>query len=345
MPSASPLIALLLGSLLAVLVPATWVPQARASTAPAPLLRLQDPALLESSGLAVSARRNTILWTHADGGSVAQVRAVNRRGRTVAVVTLDGIDPFDPEALAPSLRADGTPLLWLGDIGDNREARPDVSVFRFVEPRKLTDRTVTATWFRFTYPDGSHDAEALLVAPGTGRVFIATKGFGGAGLYRAPRRLVTRDLGTNRLTRVADVPVLVTDGAFLPDGRFVLRTYTSVFLYGRLGNKPGALDELDSDPLPAQPQGESIAVDGARLLVGSEGRRSAVYAVPVPGPVSSAADDLSTGPTARAAPGGDPVGGGNSGLPAAVPAWALGAGGVALLLAAAALIARRRRRW
>lgn len=344
MPSVSPLVALLFGTLLFSAAPAASVTPAQASTAPTPLLRLQDPALLESSGLAVSARRKKILWTHADGGSVAQVRAVDRRGQTVAIVTLRGIDPYDPEALAPSLRADGTPLLWLGDIGDNREERPDVSVFRFVEPRKLTDRTVRATWFGFTYPDGPHDAEALLVQPGTGRVFIATKGFGGAGLYRAPRRLVPREVGTNRLTRVGDVPVLVTDGAFLPDGRFVLRTYTSVVLYGRPGEAPDGLDELASAPLPAQPQGESIAVDGDRLLVGSEGRRSAVYAVPLPGRETSPPDDPSPVSTAGAAPGGRTVGGGGTGFPAAVPAWAFGAGGVALLIAAA-LVAARRRRW
>jgi hypothetical protein len=34
--------------------------------------------------------------------------------------------------------------------------------------------------------------------------------------------------------------------------------------------------------LPPQPQGEGIAVDGSRLLVDSEGRGSALYAVPLP---------------------------------------------------------------
>ena len=67
--------------------------------------------------------------------------AVDRRGDTVATVTLDGIDPYDPEALAP-----GTDrrTLWLGDIGDNSVQRPDVSVFLVTEPRRLADRTVPA---------------------------------------------------------------------------------------------------------------------------------------------------------------------------------------------------------
>ena len=38
-----------------------------------PFLQLQDPALVASSGLAVSQVHDDVLWTHADGGSVAEV--------------------------------------------------------------------------------------------------------------------------------------------------------------------------------------------------------------------------------------------------------------------------------
>jgi len=264
MPAASSLAIVLLGATLA-------------ATSPEPLLRIQDPALVESSGLAASVWHEGILWTHADGGSVAEVRALDSGGETVATVTLEGIDPYDPEALAPGDRQ-GLPTLFLGDIGDNLEKRPDVSVFRFAEPLEVRDQTVEATWYRFTYPDGPHDAEALLVHPGTGRLLIATKSAGGGGLYEAPSNLLTADEGSNRLVRVADVPPLVTDGAYLPDGRLALRTYASVFVYDRPGH------QVATATLPLQPQGESLAVDGDRgiLLVGSEGPRSTVYAVPIP---------------------------------------------------------------
>jgi hypothetical protein len=260
------------------------------------VLRLHDPALVESSGLAVAARHDGVLWTHPDGGEVARVMAVGESGETVATVTLDGIDPYDPEALAPGPRR----TLWLGDLGDNLEQRPDVSVFRFREPRSLADRTVPATWYRFRYPDGPHDAEALLVDPSTGRLLVATKAVGGAGLYRAPARLVAEQVGTNRLERVADVPSLVTDGAFLPDGRFVLRSYTMAYVYDRPGH------QVASAPLPPQPQGESVAADGESLLVGSEGQDSAVYRVPVPG--GTAGTSETAGPTRSDQPGPDEAG-------------------------------------
>jgi hypothetical protein len=122
-------------------------------------------------------------------------------------------------------------------------------------------------------------------------MFIATKDLSGAGLYRAPRRLVPEGEGVNRLRRVGGVPSFVTDGAFLGSGRYVLRTYGSVYLYS------GRHEQLVREPLPPQPQGESIAAGEGRLLVGSEGERSAVYAVPIPrvegeasGPVSGESD-------------------------------------------------------
>jgi hypothetical protein len=300
------------------------------ASTPAPdvVLTLQDPALVESSGLAVSAGHPGVLWTHNDGGSVAQVVAVDRHGATVATVTLAGTDPYDPEALAPGTDDDGRPALYLGDLGDNRRERPDVSVFRVTEPDRLGAVTVPAQWYRFSYPDGPHDAEALLV-DGTGRIMVATKEVSGAALYRAPADLVTTDRGTNALTRLAGVPALVTDGAYLPDGRFVLRTYTSVYLYDR----PGHL--VARAALPLQPQGESVAADGDRLLVGSEGAHSQVLAVPVPAPPGrpSAA---ATAPAARDSDAREGDG-------ALVTTWVFRLVGVVVLLGGLIVVLRRRR--
>jgi hypothetical protein len=305
------------------------------ASGPVVVLTLQDPAIDESSGLAVSAAHRGLVWTHNDGGSVAQVFGLDPDGTTAATVTLAGVDPYDPEALAPGRGPDGEPALFLGDTGDNLGERPDISVFRFDEPASLGSSTVEATWYRFTYPDGPHDAEALLVAP-DGRLMIATKGLSGQALYRAPRELVTQDQGTNRLHRIASVPSLVTDGAYLPDGRFVLRTYSAVFVYDRPGH------EVARAELPGQQQGESIAADGDRLLVGSEGVHSQVLAVPVPGgagtPRPAPSSPSATTPTSHPAPRAD-----DSVAPARAVTYAA-AGGLALLGVLAALAVGRRRR-
>jgi hypothetical protein len=314
------------------------------AAAPAPhvVLTLQDPSLNESSGLTVSKLHPHLLWTHNDGGTVAQVVGVDARGDSVAHVTLAGIDPYDPEALAPGVDADGRPALFLGDIGDNDGERPDVSVFEFAEPATLGNSSVVPRWYRFTYPDGPHDAEALLVDP-HGRIMIASKEIFGAVLYRAPAHLVTKDEGTNRLTRVATVPGLVTDGAYLPDGRFVLRTYSSVFVYDRPGHEVAQAD------LPPQPQGESVAADGNQLLIGSEGVHTRVIAVPVPvaaGPAASGSPSgsLSASPSPSASTSGSTEGAvTRSGV--GPSSWVLPvAGGAALFAVLAAVTAARRRR-
>ena len=240
------------------------------------VLTIHDPRITESSGLVRSVRHPTLLWTHNDGGSTAEIYGINPKGRTVARITLRGINPYDPEAISRGKDSKGRPALFLGDIGDNGERRKNVSVFRVTEPKSLGNQTIKPTWYRFKYTDGPHDAEALLVDPRDGRIWVATKSFGTGGLYRAPVKLVDEAHGVNVLRRVADVPALTTDGTFLPDGRFVLRTYTSAFLY----DAPGTLREQLT--MPAQDQAESLAVDGKRLLVGSEGLHSKILAVPLP---------------------------------------------------------------
>jgi hypothetical protein len=240
------------------------------------LLTIHDPHIRQQSGLVRSVRHPDLLWTHNDGGSTAEIYGIDPKGRTVALITLRGIDPYDPEALARGVDGKGQAALFLGDIGDNAGRRKNISVFRVPEPKSLGHSTIQPTWYRFKYSDGPHDAEALLIAPRTGQIFIATKSIGEGGLYRAPVKLVTKSHGINVLRRVADVPALTTDGTFLPNGKFVLRTYTSAFLY----DAPGKL--IDQFDLPIQPQGESLAYDGKRVLVGSEGVHSKIFAVPLP---------------------------------------------------------------
>jgi hypothetical protein len=240
------------------------------------VLTIHDPHIAESSGLVRSVRHPTLLWTHNDGGSTAEIYGINAKGRTVARITLRGIDPYDPEALSRGVDDHGRPALFLGDIGDNGARRRNVSVFRVTEPKSLGRQTIRPTWFRFKYDDGPHDAEAMLIDPRDGRLYIATKSLSTGGLYVAPRKLATESHGINKLHRVAAVPALTTDATFLPNGKFVLRTYTSGFLYDAPGN---LREELT---LPAQPQAESVAYDGKRLLLGSEGAQSKVLAVPLP---------------------------------------------------------------
>jgi hypothetical protein len=243
-----------------------------ASNDPVPshtLFRFDDEAVFESSGLVDI---GPVVYTTNDSGDDAVVYGFDTGTGRLVSRTRYADRAEDVEALAPG--RDG--IVWAGDIGDNRERRDSITVYA-VSPRPgVEDRPARA--HELTYPDGPHNAEALLVDPRGGRVFVVTKSPFGGTVYAAPRKL-SGDGRPQRLTEYARVRGLVTDGAFFPDGRRVLlRTYGTATAYTFPGFAP-----LGTVTLPAQPQGEGISVaqDG-RVLVSTEGVRSPVLQVRLP---------------------------------------------------------------
>jgi hypothetical protein len=295
-------------------------------------VRLEDPRIVESSGLALSPRHPAVLWTHNDSGGDPELYAVGSDGRTLATLTLAGVEARDWEAMAAGRDDRGRPALFVGDIGDNNGVWPEVAVYRVAEPAELRDATVEAVRYRLRYPDGPRDAEALLLDPRRNRLYVATKDVAGGGLYRAPAPLRTDRV--NLLRRVAGVPPVITDGAFAPNGRsFVLRDYQGAYLYAAPGRRVGAFE------LPLQYQGESVTVsaDGRSVLAGSEGPASEVWRVPLPASALARVTPTTRAPP-EAAPGPQPAATDQRRW-GTVPLLAAAA---ALLLVAAAVVRRRR---
>jgi len=265
------------------------------------LFTFDDPRISESSGLASSSAPG-ILFTHNDSGDAARFFAVDGEGRTRTVYTLPDTQARDWEDMARGPDEAGISSLWLGDIGDNN-ARRDLGllVHRVREPAP-TDRdqvtTEPPTSFRLRYPDGPGDAEALLVHPRTGRLYVITKPLAGpAKVYAAPGALDAD--GPNQLELVAEVlfrttgtpggpgigsfaQLVVTAGDISPDGsRVALRTYTDLYEWeiegddvaGAFGGTPAVT------ALPQTRQGEGLAYssDGSAILVSSEGEGAPVH--------------------------------------------------------------------
>lgn len=252
---------------------------------PAPLCQISDPRLAELSGL-VAVTGGVLAMT--DGGEQLTVYQLDAACQVVDVRTAP-VDPYDPEDLA--VGPDGT--IWFADTGDNTAVRSTVALLA------LRPDGTTAV-FRLTYPDGPHDAEALLVAP-DGTPYLVTKEvLGASGVFSPASPLV--DGGTVAMAEVAGVgmtltgtaggPVgragqlLVTGGAVSADGRYLaLRTYTDAYVWPLAGSD--VVGAFGADPvrlpLPDSPQGEAISftVDGSSLLVGSEGSPSDLTQVPL----------------------------------------------------------------
>jgi hypothetical protein len=242
-------------------------------------LTFQDPEIIESSGLAVV---GDLLVTTNDSGDEGRVFTVDPTGETVGV-TRWSEDPVDVEALAPG---EGS-TVWVGDIGDNRGARDSIRVANVPVGRGDVDADATA--YDLVYPDGGRDAESLLVHPGTGRLYLATKEIFGGVLYAAPEELDAQR--PNLLTEVGPVMSIATDAAFFPDGRhLVVRSYEGATVYGFPSLEPVA--DLD---LPEQDQGEGVAVTAeGDLLISTEGQYSDLLRVALPDSVAEAMAPQST---------------------------------------------------
>ncbi|MCW2607163.1 MAG: hypothetical protein JWO60_1856, partial [Frankiales bacterium] len=266
-----------------------------------------DPQLLgrlpldEVSGVAVGARG---VWVQEDSGNGPVVVRVDRRGRVLQRYDVRAQNR-DWEDLAAAPDAQGRPSLWLADVGDNRAVREQVQVHRVAEG----DPAGRVTTSRFTYEDGPHDAEALLVLPGAQRLALVTKGIGGAGVYEAPvgggvlRRVATVRLsptGTPGGPVGAFGQLLVTGGAVSADGtRVALRTYTDLYEWDLQGDLAATFAQ---DPartaLPPTGQGEAVAYDGPdAVLVASEGQDAPLQRL-----VRQAASSPSPSPSAAPTP-------------------------------------------
>ncbi|RBY88186.1 hypothetical protein DQ244_16735 [Blastococcus sp. TBT05-19] len=262
--------------------------------APAPTVRcsVTDERLAELSGLVVVGDQMLALN---DGGSQVTVHGLDSACRVVDVQTA-AVDPFDPEDLGVGPGGE----VWVADTGDNNTERSTIAL-HVLRPGGA------AALYRLTYPDGAHDAEALLMAP-DGTPYVVTKEvLGSSGVYRPAAPLV--DGGTVPLERVATVNVtltgtpggpvgragqlMITGGAVASDGSaLALRTYTDAYVWPLSGSD--VVGALGGTPvrvaLPDSPQGEAIsfAADSRTLVVASEGLPSDVTEVPVPGQATAA---------------------------------------------------------
>lgn len=235
--------------------------------------------LSEASGLVVSRVTQGRLWAHNDSGK-PEIFALDANGKVTGRVSLSGAAVVDWEAMASGPCGSST-CLYIADIGDNSAGRSEIIVYRVPEPAKASGSAQVSGVFRASYPDGAHDAEALLVAP-DGTLYVVTKGdTGHVALYRFPREM--RDGTTMRLERVGEPlsngkpadDARITDGAISADGQLVvLRTRTALTFYRASDFLKGNFRKdrsVDLKPL-GEPQGEAVAFGSANTVyVAGEG--------------------------------------------------------------------------
>ena len=269
---------------------------------PATIATIKDKSISESSGLAASRLTPGAYWTHNDSGDGPFVYAFDTRGDSRGVFRVTGAQARDWEDMAAGPGPQrGKSYLYLGDIGDNNDARTEIVVYRVPEPvlttatRKFTKTqpgsTEPAEAIRLRYPDGAHDAEALLVHPVSGHIYIITKVvIANPAVYEAaPPFTADKPVTMTRLGLVS-VPSLfggvITGGSISPDGRRValcdyFQGYELALPTGSTNFNDIWKQKMVGFDLGKRKQGEAIAyrLDGKALLATSEGKNASIIQV------------------------------------------------------------------
>ena len=288
--------------LLCVFLPTSVFAQKSSYNLPTTLTTIKDKSVSESSGLVASRTTPGAYWTHNDSGDGPFIYAFDTRGDSFGTFRVSGAQARDWEDIAagPGPQANRS-YLYIGDIGDNDSVRPEVVVYRVAEPalsastRNLTKKrpgsTEPAEAIRLKYPDGKHDAEALLVHPRTGNIYIVTKVLiANPGVYEAVAPFTAGQSITMRRMGEARVPSLfggvITGGSISPDGRHValcdyFQGYELVLPAGTSNFDDIWKQKMTGFDLGKRKQGESITyrLDGKALLTTSEGKQSPLLQV------------------------------------------------------------------
>ncbi|NYH76767.1 hypothetical protein FHR84_000081 [Actinopolyspora biskrensis] len=328
---------------------ATARPGASAAEVPAPRTGCtpRDERLAELSGLSAGPRG---WYAVGDGGTALRVFEVDPRNCSIVDAHSWDVDPYDVEDLARA--EDGR--LWLADTGDNSRKRETVAA------HVLSPEEGTAKLYRFRYPDGPHDAEALLLGRDSVPHVVTKNPFGEAGIYRPVsepsegtpvelERVGTLSLestGTPGGPLPGSFGSVAVTGAAVSSGREVVavRTYTEVYLYPAPDGK--VLEALDGDPLRVpladEPQGEAVAFEPNGDLLSASEQLAPVRVVP--NAVGLAADHGRGTGNGSTGGGADSDGSVSAGWSPSTREVALTAGGLFALLAVLSVVSRLRRR-
>ena len=262
---------------------------------PVTIATIKERAISESSGLVASRQTPGAYWTHNDSGGGPFIYSFDSSGNSLGIFNVTAAQNRDWEdiSIGPGPQSDKS-YLYIGDIGDNSGVRQEIVIYRVAEPAltaatsKLTKKnpgtTEPAEAIKLRYPDGPHDAEALLVHPVTGHIYIVIKLLiTDPTVYEAappftPGKTVT-------MTRIGTVHVpslfggVITGGSVSPDGRRValcdyFQGYELVLPTGSNDFNDIWKQKMVGFDLGKRKQGESIAYrnDGKALLATSEGR-------------------------------------------------------------------------
>lgn len=258
---------------------------------------LQSRELKETSGISASGIFNDIYYIHNDSGDTSRFFAVTPKGNLVSTFYFQEDKRIQPRELDCEDIAvgkgpkTGKSYVYLGDIGDNFNVRPYVTIYRFEERSSWMNNPlnhVVPTQLHLSYPDGPKDSETLMVDPLQNLLYIVNKRTDTIRVYTTPLNYKNNEERVLTLRSRIYFPGFkpfkyITAGDISKDGtKVVLKSYGKVYYWQRREKEP-LWETMQRKPVELpydmQRQGEAIGFtpDGEGYYTTSEGLFEAIY--------------------------------------------------------------------
>jgi hypothetical protein len=258
---------------------------------------LQDKELDEISGISASGINKDIFYVHNDSGDTSRFFAITADGKLHSTIYYNGdptarlgVHDVEDIAVGPGPGRNKT-YVYLGDIGDNGATRSCINIYRVAEQiawAKDGNTNAVTTTLHLKYPDGPHDAEAMMIDPLQKLIYIVTKRSDSVSVYTTPLTFKANDTVVmtyhNKLFFKGFKPFnWIVAADISKDGKQVLvKSYEKVYYWRRNANEP-IWKTMQAKPqelnYQQEKQGEAIGfnADGKGYYTTSEGVFAPVY--------------------------------------------------------------------
>lgn len=227
-------------------------------------------SLDEASGIAVSRRNPEILWTHNDSGDKPRLFAMTTSAKVVGIYTLTNAENRDWEDICTG-SFNGTPFIFVGDIGDNNAQYDVKTIYRIEEPFINENQAFVsanlkgAEKIRYRYPDGQRDAETLMFDAKTGDLYVVSKREDSVRVYRLAYPQSVTDIIIPEKVAVLPLQQIVAGDISVNGTAILLKNYSTVYYYQKLIGETVAQALMKAPVIVPQyqpePQGEGLCFD------------------------------------------------------------------------------------
>ena len=222
-----------------------------------------DASVNEASGIADSKLNDGNLWVEEDSGNPPQLYLLSHNGTVNKRIYIKDAVNRDWEDIALSTGPENNKdYLYIGDIGDNDQKYATYTFYRFQEPVMTEDTVRVFDKINFSYPDGSHDAEAFLVDRDTKDIYVITKRDTKSRLYKISYPQSTASMNDAVFLQELSYSGVVSAAMSMDGKEIIIKTYTDLYYYSKKTGED-ILQALQKESVlldyQIEPQGEAVS--------------------------------------------------------------------------------------